>query len=288
MRDLNYQLKGLCHSHREGSFGTQKRRHQILQQIANELHGLGFRKMQARSLKPKHVDALVAKWQADGLSVGTVKNRMAILRWWAEKTDKRGVIAASNAHYGIPDRIFVATESRARALDATALMRISDPHVRLSLELQQAFGLRREEAIKCMPAYADRGDRLLLKASWTKGGRAREIPIVTDTQREILDRAHALAGKGSLIPATRSYVQQLRCYEGQTLKAGLARLHGLRHAYAQARYRALTGWPCPVAGGPPASHLSPDERALDRAARLILSHELGHGREQITTVYLGR
>jgi hypothetical protein len=49
----------------------------------------------------------------------------------------------------------------------------------MSLRLQAAFGLRREEAVKFQPSYADRGDRLALKASWCKGGRAREIPVRT-------------------------------------------------------------------------------------------------------------
>lgn len=41
----------------------------------------------------------------------------------------------------------------------------------MSLQLQQAFGLRREESIKFQPRYADRGDHIALKGSWTKGGR---------------------------------------------------------------------------------------------------------------------
>ena len=52
----------------------------------------------------------------------------------------------------------------------------------MSLKLQAAFGLRREESIKIRPEWADRGDRLALKASWTKGGREREIPIRTAEQ----------------------------------------------------------------------------------------------------------
>lgn len=59
-------------------------------------------------------------------------------------------------------------------------------HVRMSLELQRAFGLQREEAMKCQPNYADRGDHLMLKASWTKGGKPRTIPIRTDQQRDVL------------------------------------------------------------------------------------------------------
>ena len=55
--------------------------------------------MAAASLKPKHVEGLVERWQAEGLAVGTIKNRMAELRWWAEKIGKQNVIARDNDHY---------------------------------------------------------------------------------------------------------------------------------------------------------------------------------------------
>lgn len=256
--------------------------------IADQLHALGFRNMSAQSLKPKHVEGLVNRWQAESLSVGTIKNRMTVLRWWAQKVDRQNVIARQNDHYGIPERSFVSRESKAVRVDRPALDRVGDIHVRMSLELQQAFGLRREEAIKFQPSYADRGDRLVLKDSWTKGGKAREIPVRTPDQRALLDRAHQLAGRGSLIPGERNYRQQLRVYERHTANAGLSKLHGLRHAYAQARYEELAGWKSPAAGGRSSKSLSGGERAVDREARLTISRELGHEREQITAVYLGR
>ena len=46
-------------------------------------------------------------------------------------------------------------------------------YVRLSIRLQAAFGLRREESIKFNPSYAIQDDHIRLKSSWTKGGRAR-------------------------------------------------------------------------------------------------------------------
>jgi site-specific recombinase XerD len=256
--------------------------------MADQLHALGYRDMNARSLKPKHVEALLRRWQGEALSIGTIKNRMAALRWWAQKVDRRNVIARSNDHYGIPERRFVASESKAQQVGESDLGRVRDPHVRMSLELQQAFGLRREEAIKFRPSYADRGDRLVLKDTWTKGGKAREIPVRNTAQRAVLDRAHRLAGKGSLIPRDRNYRQQLRVYERHTANAGLSKLHGLRHAYAQDRYEELTGWKSPAAGGPSDSALSATERSLDRQARLAISKELGHEREAVTAVYLGR
>lgn len=288
MRGLNHQLKQLCRHNREGSFGTRVQRERELTLIANQLHEIGFRGMNSHSLKPKHVEALVRHWLGSEVAAGTIKNRMAAFRWWARKVNRQNVVARSNDHYGIPNRQFVTNTSKAKSVSEVDLTKVRDEHVRMSLLLQRAFGLRREEAIKFMPTYADQGDHLVLKPSWTKGGKARVIPIRTPEQRELLDRAHRLAGKGSLIPSSRNYRRQLRIYEGHTLRAGLSKMHGLRHAYAQRRYEELTGWQSPAAGGPPSKSLTQGQRDRDREARLIISRELGHEREQITSVYLGR
>ena len=256
--------------------------------MANQLHQIGFRGMNSHSLKPKHVEALVRHWIESDVAAGTIKNRMAAFRWWARKVNRQNVVARFNDHYGIPNRQFVTNTSKAKSVLEADLVKVRDQHVRMSLELQQAFGLRREEAIKFIPTYADQGDHLILKPSWTKGGKARSIRIRTKDQRELLDRAHKLAGKGSLIPSSRKYVHQLRIYEGHTLRAGLSKMHGLRHAYAQRRYEELTGWKAPAAGGPPSKSLTLEKRDQDHQARIIVSRELGHEREQITAVYLGR
>jgi hypothetical protein len=288
MRDLNYQLKQLCRHCREGSHATQAKRERMLTLIGNQLHELGYRGMVARSLKPKHIEALLGRWREQELTTGTIKNRMAAIRWWANKVDKRNVVARSNEHYGIPDRRFATNESKAKTVTHEQLEKVRDEHVRMSLELQQVFGLRREEAMKIRPIIADQGDHLFLQGSWTKGGRERIVPIRTDQQREALDRAHRLTGRGSLIPGKRNYVQQMRIYEGNTRRAGLNHMHGLRHAYAQDRYEELTGWKCPAAGGPVARELIAEQRELDREARLQISRELGHDREAVVSAYIGR
>jgi integrase len=287
VRELNYQLKQLCRRNRDGSYRTQSDRERQLTLIANQLYGLGYRKMNTQSLKPKHVDALVNHWQGKDISVGAIKNRMTVIRWWAQKVNRQNVVARSNDHYGIPDRQFVTNVSKAREVTAQDLEKVSDSYVRMSLELQQAFGLRREEAIKFQPRFADRGDHIVLKASWTKGGKTREIPVRTEAQRTVLDRTRQFAGNGSLIPSSRNYRQQLRIYERHTASAGLSKMHGLRHAYAQQRYQELTGWPSPTAGGPSVKALTPRQKMVDQKARLTVSQELGHERTQIVSIYLG-
>lgn len=288
MRSLNFALKQLGRRNRDGSHATQVARERMLSLIANQLRELGFRQVTVTRLKPKHIEALVARWQEERLAPATMKNRMAALRWWAEKINKQNVVARDNSYYGIPERIYIDNSSKARELSTAALNAVGDQHVRMSLKLQLAFGLRREEAIKFSPSYAHKGTHLDLKPSWTKGGRGRVIPVLNDEQRSILDETSKLAGGGSLIPPARSYRQQLRIYERHTANAGLSKLHGLRHTYAQRRYHTLTGWAAPLAGGPARSDLSAPELERDRQARSIISAELGHTRERITQIYLGR
>jgi hypothetical protein len=221
MRQLNWELKQLCQHHQDGSFATQQDRGRTFSMLADQLYEMGYDRLTLGGLKPKHIDALAARWQGEELSTGTLKNRMAQLRWLAEKIGKQNIVARSNDAYGIADRVYVTNVSKARELTNDQLSRVADPYCAMSLQLQAAFGLRREESLKIQPAYADRGDVLALKASWCKGGRPREIPIRTDEQRALLDAAKALANGGSLIPPDQSYKAHLRQFRTQCERAGI-------------------------------------------------------------------
>jgi site-specific recombinase XerC len=288
MRTLNYLLKLLCHRNRDGSYATRADRERMLALFANQLHELCYRHMRADSLKPKHVEALLERWKAEGLSAATIKNRSAALRWWAEKIGKENVVARKNDAYRVERRQFVTNQDKGKDLDPTKLDQVASPYVAMSLRLQEAFGLRREESIKLRPAWADQGNVLRLKASWTKGGREREIPIRTEAQRAVLDEAKKLAAGGSLIPAGSSYREQLNAFKAECKRVGINRVHGLRHRYAQTRYLEKTGWECPARGGPTAKQLTPEQRSIDQRARLEISLELGHNRAQVTATYVGR
>jgi hypothetical protein len=108
------------------------------------------------------------------------------------------------------------------------------------------------------------------------------------TQRAVLNATWMLAGKGSLIPPNRTYIQQRNLYDGQCKAAGLSNMHGPRHRYAQMCYEALTGWKSPLAGGPSRASLTLEQLLIDTRARQTISQELGHERIEITAVYCGR
>ena len=163
MKDLDFQLKQMVSRNRDGSFATQHDRARALALMAGQLRELGFVHMRSDSLKPKHVEALVQRWTGEGVATGTIKNRMAVLRWWAEKIGKQNVVARTNDAYGIPDRQTYTNISKALQTPESTLAAVTDPYTRMSLRLQAAFGLRRAESIKIQPEWADRGDRLVIK-----------------------------------------------------------------------------------------------------------------------------
>lgn len=113
--------------------------------------------LRASSLSTKHVDALVGAWRQRQLSIGSIKNNLAHLRWRAERVGKAATVASKNDIYGIVRREYVTNLSKARD---------DDDVVKIAMKLR--------------PSLADRGDRLWLKGSWTKGGRGREVPIRTE------------------------------------------------------------------------------------------------------------
>ena len=120
------------------------------------------------------------------------------------------------------------------------------------------------------------------------------MPIVRVEQVEALARAAAIQDGRSMVPQDARYVDFKRaCYHE------FSGWHGERHAYAQARYEALVGAPCPVAAG--VRHGKPHHaflaerlglsiaqaKAWDIENRKIIAEELGHGRVGITNAYLG-
>lgn len=290
---LDYELKQLCLKNRHGSHATQANRCSMLKLFSEQLAKIGYnvKTMKPSDLKGRHVNKLLEQWRKDAVSTGTIKNRMVAVRWWAEKINNPGAVK-SNDVYGIEKRIYVTNRDKSVSLKDLDLSQI-DENIAQSLRLQDAFGLRREESMKFQPEFALDGQTIenaryiRLKDSWTKGGRPRTIPITNEKQRHELRNAYVLAVKngGSMIPKEKSYKTHLASFERVTHALGTGQTHGLRHGYAQTRYRELMGFDCPAVGG--SRLLSADEINKDKEIRMLISEGLGHSRINITSVYLG-
>lgn len=203
---------------------------------------------------------------------------------------------------GFPERSGVCKTSRAVSQEQHE--RVSEAvtaRVSALMGLQRELGLRFEESAKLDAA------RTLIQAEktgqvrildGTKGGRARIVPIARPEQLTALRAAAELQqNHRSMIPPDQSYAQ----FRGEAYRdiqqSGIA-FHGQRHHYAQARYQAILGTPSPVVAGRTKQeqyqHLSRElgitvraAAELERATRMQVSKELGHGRIDVTSAYLG-
>ena len=123
----------------------------------------------------------------------------------------------------------------------------------------------------------------------TKGGRPRDVPILTDEQRDLIERAKSAVMTGQFVGhAGRSVQQNRRRFYYVLERCGITKAqlgvvsHGLRHERANDEYERLTGTPSTVRGG------TGVPRDVNAEARLKVARLLGHNRTRVTSCYLGK
>lgn len=294
---IEYQLKRLLsHRPRSVSYETHRKRGTILLQFLRDLKTGGYLLQQLSNLKPKHILARVQAWKDQGLESGTIKTRMSAVRWLCEKIQKQGIVP-SNDELGIPKRIAVTNTSKAWPVELrdpifAEVLRLS-PRLHLQMRLMESFGLRFEEAALLRPHESDLEYHLHVVRG-TKGRRPRVVPIEDDAQRALLDEAKAQVGRrDSMVPRYFTFDRWRGKAKAIARKLGMSKqnnthFHGLRHAWAHRTYEALSGMspPC-AAGADDRPVMMADARARDQDARMRVSEGLGHGRIQVSSIYLG-
>lgn len=177
------------------------------------------------------------------------------------------------------------------------------------VDLARSFGLRFEEASKLDArsalSEAKETGKITIE-NGTKGGQSREVPITNEKQLETLKNSSELQGNDrSMIQGDKTYAEHQREAYRET-----SNFHAERHAYANERYSQLIQEKLgieiksPVLSDKPEGQrwanyvasqayeqgvgITPElARELDREARLELSQELGHHREDVVSAYIG-
>jgi len=295
LRNAKFSINELVKQTKGYSFASQADMRHMLFRCIKDLHHLGFKVGHIKGLQPKHIYNLVNLWKTQDKNTATIKNYMSKLRRAAILLDNPKLIKPGNDAYDIAKRSYTPTYNK--AIHNIDLSACTDPYIRLSLEGQALFGLRREESMKftLSEAWQDTYTITILP-SWTKGGVGRVLVITNATQRQWLEKVNRLVSAGkSLITQDRTYKQHLHYYQKEITLMGLSKLHGLRHSYAQKRYYTLTrsldlnknGWHSPIAGGPQKKNLTSLQKKIDLQVRYIISRELGHTRIAIVKIYCG-
>lgn len=294
------EFGGLREDGTRASHQTRETRGDILYLTFQELHDeLGCKINDVRTFSTRHVRKLLQLWISSGIASATIATRLTVLRLFAGWIGKTGMVpqlkglARLGFDPSIAQRTTVAVENKAwDGIDKEGLFAaIERVDVRFGLvfRAQDAFGLRRLEAIRFCPHEHDRGTHLAIVVG-SKGGRPREIPVASAEARALLDRCKSIVPTGdSLSGKDLSLLKAKNRYNYVARKFGITRGqlgvtgHGLRHGYAHQLFRSAFGQEppvldlsCPQPTGPEAM-----------AKRLEIAEALGHSRPGVTTAYTG-
>jgi len=260
-----------------------------------------------------HAVRLTAAWVRDGLSSGTIQNKISYMRRFLTFVGKENLIPrgaklkawmTANGIQPPESRTIVARTSKAwdqHDVDVFEILKKVAAECQLTaiqLEMQVAFGLRMKESISIIPRADDRGNVLSVSRG-TKGGLHRDVRFDDDLgvaawQRDVLERAKLMADqnkKGTLSLQGKSLEQSRDRFYYIVRKYGISRsglgvtAHGLRHQFAARRYQQLTGF-----GAPVTAHAPKMSAAVLQAERQVLgkvSVVMGHFRSNITQSYTG-
>lgn len=295
-----YQFTAATGRKRIASFETQKRYRENMNVFVRKLREMNMPIQNIDEISARQVRRVFEQFEKEGKTAGfmaainTTVRRFGI---WVGKPDMCPTLPKLLVNPSLARRQYsalVAKDWETVGVDTEmAILRVeaSCAISALQLRLAKSFGVRVQEFLMFKPRLSTKIPGHLDIRDGTKGGRRRTIPIETDEQRMLLERALAIGDKHpkGLVMAKdwRTLAQAKNHIKYQLKKAGITKeqlgvtAHGLRHGYACHIYKALTGEAAPVMGG---GLVDPE---LDKTARREIAERLGHGRVEICSAYLG-
>lgn len=301
-KHAHVRLNGRVASHR-----TINARMESISGSFNSLDNLGFRLRDAANLTEKHIHALVQHWlTVKQLSAKTIEGHLSNLRIFAVWIGKPSMIKGKYTYVKEEQRELMKVNTAARSsksltgnnIDIKELLAKADAYdfrFGLMLRMELAFGMRREEVLKCKPHHQDYDHFLAIFRGHGKGGRERNIYTMTSAQQEILAMVKKFIGKNEAMgwPTTRSMQmatlkQNLTRYQNTMTKLGITKKllrvsgHSFRAQFAENNALAHGIIP-PSIGGTKGQMPKPDMKV--RLTRL--SEALGHHRVEVMSAYYG-
>ena len=280
------QLDKLERHNRQGSYKTRQRYYEAMQRFCRFLAD-SYHLQKLANISGKHLVAYVRHLQEGGKSASTVKTDLAAIRFWHDKISEAKYKLPSNAdlssqaplerrRIGGVDRHwtleqFTAFVAACREADRTDYADIAT--------LTYYVGLRIHEVCRLDTAAVEAWEHTGVLTVKGKGGRVRSVPVEAGAAKQALRDRRAAVQRGhklfvpddtatdAYIYAFQSFLREHRPDQGTNPRP--LTHHGLRHSYAIRQYQTA------VDGG-----------ASEHRAKLDVSHLLGHGRADVTKIYL--
>ena len=295
-KNLVAQLDSILKHSNERSIKSRYRYYEAAKRFCRFLAD-NYRLQKFKNVEERHFRAY-ADYLKENNAATTIQTDLSGIRYFHEKSGSKNKLS-QNDHLDLPKRA-VGKENRAWTPEeiskARAVARqMGRVDAEIAIDLVSEFGLRIEELCRLKVEHlmhAEKYDQLIVQG---KGKKVRPIPV-NAKQKEVIkkyldyakvagrypgDYLISSSEKHGVLDEKRS-LQNWMSYnrtkfmdedraqkeeEGQKKRHETISWHGLRHSYAQRRFEEV-------------SKVSPEK------AKSVVSHDLGHGRDTVTPIYL--
>ena len=280
------QLDKLERHNRQCSYKTRQRYYEAMQRFCVFLSER-YHLQKLANVSGKHLTAYVLQMQADGKSASTIKTELAAIRFWHDKISEAKYKLPSNADLSdqapLERRKLQGTDRHWTPEQFTAFVTACREAGRTDYAdiatLTFYVGLRIHEVCRLDTAAVEAWERTGLLTVKGKGGRVRSVPVTAAAAKQALRDRKAAVRRGHklFVPddvATDAYIHAFQAFlrehrPDQGTNPRPLTHHGMRHSYAARQYREAL-----------------DGGATEYRAKLEVSKLLGHGRADVTNVYL--
>ena len=282
-RNLLTQLDKVVKHNRQGSYKTRERYHSACKRFCGFLAD-EFRLEKLANVAPKHIEAYAKYMQDKGLAASTVKTDLTAIRFFYDQLPGAKHVLPDNKRLELEKRKFGGVDRTWSFMEYNKMIALCWQNGREDYACITCLGyhaaLRIEECFKLGTAQAEKAVKTGVLTVKGKGGLVRDVPIeasikivlrkmleVTPRGQKLFvtpdDKTHlAIKRLQNFINYHRSKIQDENSAKPLTF-------HGLRHTCAANWYRELKG-----------------KGYSDFAARKQVAAWLGHGRDDVTRIYL--
>lgn len=263
---------------------------EIIQFCARE-----FRLQKLSKITDKHILAYVNHRRSQNKAEKTIKNDLAALRFYLRYMEDRKRELNDNRGFGMKSTPDGRKDRAWREIEYEKMLKLAKDlkrkDVEIAIRLARHAGLRVHEITRLDGIKAEQAIETGCLQVKGKGGKERQIPLIQDAKEALIEARNLLQDKKLkllvpedekthlVIKRIQGFIRRHRekVFEKDHRTVNIT-IHGLRHLYARGEYysrekiKAYKG----------------KRYKFDRKALKEVSVLLGHGRKEVTRIYLAR
>ena len=232
IKDINYYVNSIA----KGAEQSRYKRKIVLYAMVDDLLHLGLLPQKLSQLKDDYIFSLIEHWKSKELSSDTIRGRISILR--KIMADMYNIQIPTNKDFNFKASKFTKQSQMNVSKDVLEL--VHNPIVKSVLAFQIYFGLTKRESIKINLSTAIMSDDLQIHADLATNKKTRFIPILTKTQKEVIDyRCELLGSKHQMLTDRMPETMIVQLLNAEIYDCGYEVNAPFRRVYAMERLAFL-------------------------------------------------